>query len=175
MVGMATSHKYLLNLAPIGEHGKIMKTLYSIGHSNRSIKELIDKLQENKITDLVDVRTYPTSKYNPQYKKEQLKKFIENAGIKYHWRGRNLGGLAGNVKFNETITAILKNISEERRFCVMCSEARHQDCHRSDTIEKEVIKQGGEMYHLRWLSKAERDKIELGISQGNIFAKSYKD
>lgn len=152
-----------------------MKTLYSVGHSNRSAKELIEKLKENKITDLVDVRTRPYSRFCPHFNTKRIKESIENAGIKYHWRGKNLGGLAGNVKFNETITAILDFISEERRFCVMCTEARPEDCHRSDTIEKEVIKQGGEMQHLRWLSKAERDKIELGIDKGNIHAKSYKD
>ena len=152
-----------------------MKTLYSVGHSNRSIKELIEKLKENKITDLVDVRTRPYSRFCPHFNISRIKESVKHAGIKYHWRGRNLGGLAGNVKFNETITAILGHVSDERRFCVMCSEACPEDCHRSDTIEKEVIKQGGEMYHLRWLSKAERDKIKLGINQGNIFAKSYKD
>ena len=46
--------------------------LYSIGHSNHSIEKFISLLDENGIEQLVDVRTSPYSRYNPQFNKENL-------------------------------------------------------------------------------------------------------
>ncbi len=129
--------------------------LFSLGHSNKSIEDFIAKLKEYEITDLIDVRTYPTSKYNPQFKKEPLSHKLKEAKIRYHWRGRNIGGLAGNVLFKETIQKILNAIKKEdgRKICIVCSEAKPENCHRTQTIEPVVEKLGGKMEHILWTSK----------------------
>jgi len=132
-----------------------MKKLYSIGHSNRTAEELIEKLKENAITDLVDVRTTPYSKYNPQFNKDPLRAVIEKAGIKYHWKGKNLGGLGRNIDFDGTIIKMLGLSSDTRRFCVMCSESYPLDCHRTETIEPVVQEQDSEMVHILWSEKDE--------------------
>lgn len=146
-----------------------MKTIYSVGHSNKKGEELVELLLANGITDLVDVRTYPRSKWNPQFNRAELEVYIPKAGMRYHWRGNNLGGLAGNVDFNETITKLLNASSDERRICVMCSEAKPEDCHRSSTIEPEVIRQGGQVIHILWTPKKENAKMEESAQRQSLF------
>ena len=152
-----------------------MKTLYTIGHSNKSIADFVSKLKESEITDLVDCRTVPYSKHNPHFNRSNLQMSLPQRGIKYHWRGRNIGGVVGNVNFEETITAILQNISQSRRFVIMCSEGKPEDCHRKNTIEPEVKKQGAKVRHIRWISQAERDKIKHRAVQNSHIVKPYKD
>lgn len=127
-----------------------MKTIYSIGHSNKSEEELVAKLQKHGITDLIDVRTYPSSKYNPQFNRVQLERYIPQGGMKYHWRGKNIGGLAGNSRFEETIEKILGAVKDDRKICLMCSESKPHECHRTQTIEPVVEKLGGKMVHILW-------------------------
>lgn len=142
-----------------------MKTIYSIGHSNKKADELVKILQENGITDLVDVRTYPSSKYNPQFNRAQLEQYIPAGGIKYHYRGRNLGGLQGNVLFEETIEKMIASSSDERKLCVMCSEAKPEDCHRSQTIQPVVEKLGAQMVHILWTPKTDSDIIKERVGE----------
>jgi len=137
-----------------------MKILYSIGHSNKKEEELIEILQVNEISDLVDIRTYPSSKYNPQFNRVQLERYLPKFGIRYHWKGRNLGGLQGNTLFKETIKKILESSSDERKICLMCSEGKPEDCHRSQTIEPVVEEFGGKMVHILWTSKKGNDIIK---------------
>ena len=152
-----------------------MKTIYSIGHSNKKSEELVAILKENGITDLVDVRTYPSSKYNPQFNRAQLEIYIPASGIQYHWRGRNLGGLQGNVNFVETIQKMIEASSDERKLCVMCSEAKPEDCHRSQTIQPVVEDLGAEMVHILWTPKKGGDTINT-IQEATLFeSPQYKD
>lgn len=152
-----------------------MKTIYSIGHSNKSEEELVAKLKEYGITDLVDVRTYPSSKYNPQFNRVQLERYIPAAGIKYHWRGRNLGGLQGNTLFRETIEKMLEASSDERKLCVMCSESKPEECHRTQTIEPVIHQLGGEMVHILWREKTGGDKMkERTVDQNSLFGDEPK-
>ena len=132
-----------------------------MGHSNKSIEEFIALAKEYGITDIVDVRSRPYSKYNPQYCKDPFSARLGAVGIRYHWRGANLGGLDGNTNFDGTITKLLKAVKEkpENIYAVVCSEAKPEDCHRMQTIEPEVKKQGGEIEHIRWIPQSERDRI----------------
>ena len=64
----------------------------TIGHSTRTLEEFIHLLQANGVTCVVDVRTIPRSRHNPQFNKDSLHGSLEKAGIKYvHMTG--LGGL----------------------------------------------------------------------------------
>jgi len=144
-----------------------MSKLYTMGHSNKSIEEFIALAKEYGITDIVDVRSRPYSKYNPQYCREPFQAKLSQSGIKYHFRGKNFGGLDGNIQFKETITKLLSAIKNkpENTYAVVCSEAKPEDCHRMQTIEPEAIKQGGEVEHIRWITQTERDRIEQKSTQ----------
>src|SRR5437762_9284413 len=68
-----------------------MATLYSIGHSTRTIEELIAALQAHQIKTLVDIRAFPMSRRLPHFNRENLEKELPRYSIDYAWL-RDLGG-----------------------------------------------------------------------------------
>ena len=66
-------------------------TLFTIGHSTRSIEEFLALLSAHEIAVLADVRSFPGSRRVPQFGKELLRVSIEAAGIEYAWMPE-LGG-----------------------------------------------------------------------------------
>lgn len=85
-------------------------TLWSIGHGNRSLAELIAMLGQVAIATLVDVRAQPHSARHPQFNEESLREACGQANIVYHWAGRHLGGRR-EVRFDSPHIAL----DEERR------------------------------------------------------------
>ena len=67
-------------------------TLYSVGHGDRSLEELLEILRAAGIGALVDVRAQPHSSRHPQFCEDALRRALEPAGMVYHWAGRQLGG-----------------------------------------------------------------------------------
>ena len=66
--------------------------IFTVGHSTRTIEELLALLAANRIERLVDVRTIPRSRHNPQFNREILAAAVRRAGIGYiHLK--SLGGL----------------------------------------------------------------------------------
>lgn len=129
-----------------------MKTVYTIGHSTRSIDEFIELLRSQHITQLADIRTIPESRHNPQYQQEALSKSLVGAGIDYVYL-EELGGLRSGVKnsendawrnksfrnyadymqtedFRRGIDELLR-IGAEKPTAIMCAEAVPWRCHRS--------------------------------------------
>lgn len=72
-------------------------TICTIGHSTHPIDEFIEMLKSNGIETLVDVRTVPRSRYNPQFEQVALEKSLPSVGIGYQYM-KNLGGLRPKVK-----------------------------------------------------------------------------
>lgn len=68
-------------------------TIFTVGHSTRSLDELIGLLQEHGVLTLVDVRTVPRSHTNPQHNQEALQRAHPARGLRYEWLGKELGGL----------------------------------------------------------------------------------
>jgi len=130
----------------------IKKSLYTIGHGNRKSEDFLALLKEFGIEYLIDVRSQPYSKFNPQYNQNDLKFFLERNGIKYVFMGDNIGGRPKDtscydnegkvdyeaVKTKEFFingierlkTAYKKNIN----VVIMCSESKPCECHRSKLI-----------------------------------------
>src|SRR5688572_16240447 len=76
--------------------GKVASTqplvVLTIGHSTRTLSQFITLLQAHAVTCVVDVRTVPRSRHNPQFNKASLPGFLKKAGLRYvHVPG--LGGL----------------------------------------------------------------------------------
>ena len=129
-----------------------MNKLYTIGHSTRSIDDFISLLRMYKINQLVDIRTIPKSRHNPQYEQEQLKTSMENVHIQYIYL-KNLGGLRSSTKpslngawrnrsfrnyadYMQTDEfklglAELVEVSQNSNTAIMCAEAVPWRCHRS--------------------------------------------
>src|SRR5215469_3258376 len=81
-----------------GTSGEQMATLfYTIGHGTRSLPEFVELLQGVGVTFVVDVRTVPRSRTNPQYNRDTLPQSLEPFEIGYE-HVAPLGGLRGRVR-----------------------------------------------------------------------------
>lgn len=127
-------------------------TVYTIGHSTRPIEELVSLLRAHGVEALVDIRTVPRSRRNPQFEQQNLKRSLEDAGLEYRYM-RGLGGLRRpqpdsinlgwrNDSFrayadymqSEEFAAAVEELGELARHtptAIMCAEAVPWRCHRS--------------------------------------------
>ncbi|MEO8863255.1 MAG: DUF488 domain-containing protein [Candidatus Saccharimonadales bacterium] len=129
-----------------------MNTIFTIGHSTRTIEEFIDLLQGHGIKQLVDIRSIPHSRFNPQFGQDKLKQSLEDSQIAYIYL-KKLGGLRPLVKdsindgwhnksfrnyadymqtsgFEEGIDELIE-LSNNELSAIMCAEAVPWRCHRS--------------------------------------------
>ena len=128
------------------------KTIWTLGHSTRSLSELIEMLQSFQIELVVDIRSFPGSRKFPQFNKEALEFFLPQSNIEYmhlknlggrrkanpdskntSWRNAAFKGYADYMEtavFKEGIQE-LENSALKKRTAYMCSEAVWWRCHRS--------------------------------------------
>ncbi len=128
------------------------EVIYTVGHSTHPIEEFIRMLKAYRIDEVVDVRTIPGSRYNPQFNEENLREELGKHGIGYVWM-KALGGLRHTTK--ASVNAAWKNSSfrgyadymqtpgfaraiseliglgKEKRIAIMCAEVVPWRCHRS--------------------------------------------
>lgn len=126
--------------------------IYTIGHSTHTIETFIQMLQAHGVEQLVDVRTIPKSRYNPQFAQSAIKKSLEAAKIDYirmealgglrstneasinkAWRNKSFRGYADYMQTDEFARGIKELIrhSKQKRSAIMCAEAMPWRCHRS--------------------------------------------
>jgi len=121
--------------------------IFSCGHSNLPIENFCIELVNRKINVLVDVRTKPYSRWNPQFNRQILEHSLNLLDIVYVWKGQNLGGLGENVAFDENIKWLADLAKTGQRVVVLCSEKAYWKCHRHIVIEPELLKYEVEMEH----------------------------
>ena len=66
--------------------------IYTIGYGSRSIEQFIEVLQQHEIAYLIDVRSFPYSRYKPEFSKEALEVKLQQHRIRYVFMGDTLGG-----------------------------------------------------------------------------------
>ena len=146
-----------------------MATLYTIGHSTRSLDELVEALQAHSIQTLVDIRSFPMSRRLPHFNSESLEKASLAAGIQYVWM-KELGGRrkksledSPNValrndsfrnyadymltpEFGRAIAELIK-LGEQSRTAYMCAERVYFQCHRM-LVSDWLVAHGHEVLHI---------------------------
>jgi uncharacterized protein (DUF488 family) len=157
-----------------------MATHFTIGHSTRSLDELIDALQAHSIETLVDIRSFPMSRRLPHFNRESLEKALPSAGIKYVWM-KDLGGRrkksledSPNValrnqsfrnyadymlspEFERAITDLIK-LGEQSRTAYMCAERVYFRCHRM-LVSDWLVARGHEVLHIDDAKTAKAHKL----------------
>jgi uncharacterized protein (DUF488 family) len=140
-------------------------TIYTVGYGARTVDELIDALKQHGIEYLVDVRSQPYSKYNPEFSKSALQERIAQGGIRYVFMGDALGGrpndrscyVNGKVDYarlRETtfyrsgIERLHTALDKGLRLALMCSEGKPQECHRSKLIGETLVAENVEVLHI---------------------------
>jgi uncharacterized protein (DUF488 family) len=145
--------------------------LFTIGHSTRSITEFVELLRAGEVHLVVDIRSFPRSRTNPQYNVDVLPRELERFQIA-HMRIAELGGLrnrsagipaavngfwenrsfhnyadyALSEAFRSGLAQLLE-VSGARRTAIMCAEAVWWRCHRR-IVADYLIHAGRSVFHL---------------------------
>lgn len=149
-------------------------TVFTIGHSTRTLDEFISILRSYGVEKLVDIRTIPRSRHNPQFNMDTLAVNLRNKGIGYvHMKG--LGGLRRPLKdslntgwlnssfrgfadymqtedFAENVERLI-TLAEKKCVVLMCAEAVPWRCHRSLIADALTIR-GMEVKHIMSLTSS---------------------
>lgn len=128
--------------------------IFSLGTSTRSAEEFLSLLKEHGIEVAVDVRRFPTSRRFPHFRKEEVKRYLKEAGIEYHYLGDRLGGYrqGGYEAYMETEDfktglKMLEDLASKGRTAFFCCERLPWRCHRR-FIARRLQEQGWEVVHL---------------------------
>ena len=132
----------------------------TVGHSTRPLAEFIALLAAHSVSRLIDVRTVPRSRHNPQFNRDTLPAALEVAGIRYAhvaglggfrhthpgslnmgWRNASFRGFADYMQtpeFAENLAGLIEQATRER-IALMCAEAVPWRCHRSLIADALVV------------------------------------
>lgn len=145
-----------------------MRTIYTIGHSTHTIDQFIALLKAHSLQELVDVRTVPKSRHNPQFASDALAESLRQAGIRYRhlpalgglrharkdsintgWQNTSFRGFADYMATPEFQAGLeqLEMLAEQHTVTIMCAEAVPWRCHRS-LISDALTVRGWQVLHI---------------------------
>lgn len=136
-----------------GEHKReLLPTVFTVGHSTRSLEAFIGLLKEHCVKKVVDIRTLPRSRHNPQFDRETLPDDLKAAKIGYvhiaglgglrrrrrdspntGWHNSSFRGFADYMQakeFEKSLGRLIK-LAMRQQVALMCAEAVPWRCHRS--------------------------------------------
>jgi hypothetical protein len=140
---------------------KEMLTIFTIGHSTHPIQHFLELLQANAVAQLIDIRTIPKSRHNPQFNTDALAASLRVAHIRYvhmkelgglrqprkdsinlGWRNRSFRGFADYMQTEEFEAALDRAIelAAAHPSVLMCAEAVPWRCHRSLVADALVVR-----------------------------------
>jgi uncharacterized protein (DUF488 family) len=156
-----------------------VEPVFTVGHSTRSAEEFVALLKAHRIESLVDVRTVPRSRHNPQFNRDTLPETLRRAGIEYlhlaelgglrkaredsvntGWHNLSFRGFADYMQTPEFENGLarLMDLANARRATVMCAEAVPWRCHRS-LIGDALVARGAEVLELSSMTRAQPHKM----------------
>ena len=146
-----------------------MAVLYTIGHSTRTLDELIAALRAHQVQTLVDIRAFPMSRRLPQFNRDSLQETLPASDIRYLWM-KSLGGYRKKV-LDDSPNIALRNqsfrnyadymltpefaqaaselvaLAEHSRTAYMCAERLYFRCHRM-MVSDYLTAHGHEVLHI---------------------------
>ena len=129
-----------------------MPVVLTIGHSTRTWRDFLEVLRAHRVKRVIDVRSIPRSKHNPQFNRETLSTKLRAARIGYvhlrklgglrharrdslniGWRNASFRGFADYMQTSEFHAGLqrLMKLAAQKRCAIMCAEAVPWRCHRS--------------------------------------------
>lgn len=158
--------------------------VYTIGHSNVDVEEIIRLLREYGREMVLDVRSSPYSRFSPQFNRETLAESLWKAGIEYIYAGDRLGGrpryadascyeggklsrteLEKRRWYQEAIDRLVEVATGQT--AIVCAEENPKHCHRQLLIAQTLLDRGIEVQPIRGdgtLEEAEREPEQLSLS-----------
>jgi len=146
------AHRLRLTVERRAKQPDQSSVVMTVGHSTRTLKEFVALLLAHGVKQLIDVRTIPRSRHNPQFNRDRLPRPLQKAGIRYRhmaglgglrharrdsinagWRNASFHGFADYMQTPEFQAALeqLIQLSQKRQTAIMCAEAVPWRCHRS--------------------------------------------
>jgi uncharacterized protein (DUF488 family) len=137
------------------------KVIFTVGHSTRTVEELVEMLRAHGVERLVDVRTIPRSRHNPQFNRETISKALHNRRLSYRymkalgglrhasrnsinrgWRNASFRGYADYMQTQNFEKALerLVELAEQKSTAIMCAEAVPWRCHRSLIADALIVR-----------------------------------
>jgi uncharacterized protein (DUF488 family) len=159
---------------------KKLLRFYTIGHSTRTLAELVETLQAHSIETLADIRAFPLSRRLPHFNRENLERELPLAGIRYLWL-RSLGGYRKQTRkdspnsglrnasfrnyadymltdaFKSAIAELLK-LGEHSSTAYMCAERVYFHCHRM-LVSDYLVAHGHQVLHIDGMGAARAHKL----------------
>jgi uncharacterized protein (DUF488 family) len=144
-------------------------TLLTVGHGTAAAAELAALLRGAGVRQLVDVRTAPGSRRNPEVARTAMAQWLPEHGVGYRWearlggwrrdppdspdtalRNRSFGGYAAHMRTAEFATAVDELLAGAQQTCtaVLCSESVWWRCHRRMIADFAVLARGVAVEHL---------------------------
>lgn len=140
--------------------------VFTIGYGGRNLDEIVAQLKDWEVKFVVDVRSQPYSRYQPEFSRDALSAGLAGVGLEYLFMGDQLGGRPddpacytanGNVDyaavrrldvFRQGIQRLLTGCQRGYSLALLCSEGNPKNCHRSGLIGDELESRGVEVIHL---------------------------
>ena len=166
------------------------RTLYTIGHSTRATRELVELLRAHRVEQVVDIRTIPGSRHNPQFNRPALSRSLHAVKIGYRhlkalgglrharsdstnlgWRNASFRGFADYMQTDGFAAGLarLKQIATRRPAVIMCAEALPWRCHRS-LIADALTVAGWRVLHIqnRQTARPHKRTLFLKVRSGRL-------
>lgn len=160
----------------------IPPTIYTIGHSNHAAEKLVELLKRYEIKLVVDVRSAPYSRFNPQFNKKKLASLLAENGIDYDFRGDSLGGRPKDASvfneqeidytkirerdwFKDGLTLLCK-LGGRTVLALLCAEEDPGRCHRHSLITQALLEKDVKVMHIRGtgaLEDSAKDQEQLRL------------
>ena len=160
---------------------------YTIGHSNHGINRFLELLQDTCTDTVIDVRSIPFSRFNPQFNRKNLEKSLKESAIGYLFMGDQLGGrytdpslllpdgtinyqkVQETERFREGIGKVLELIASARTVTLMCAEKEPERCHRFLLISPALQNEGVSVVHIRADGTIQSyENLEKELSKDNL-------
>jgi len=168
------------------------ETLYTVGHSNRTLEGFLSAIKSHGITAVADVRSQPYSRMHPHFDREALAASLKAQGIAYVFLGKELGArtpdatcyvddkvqfdrLARTAAFKEGLERVREGM-KQYRLALLCAEREPLACHRTILVSRELSLRGLKIRHILSATEAEEHEQtterllhELDMGEGNLF------
>jgi uncharacterized protein (DUF488 family) len=175
-----------------------MKRIYTIGHSTRTLLELVELLREHGVTRLADIRRFPGSRRYPHFSGDSLAQSLPHEGIVYEhfadlggrrapqesspngaWENPQFRGYADHMATPAFQEAIDRLLDSDRTTAILCAEAVPWRCHRNLTSD-ELLRRNVEVVHilgpgsarqhtLNKMARIEANRVTYPPEQGQMF------
>jgi Protein of unknown function, DUF488 len=187
-IGAAKCHRRPVRLQLLeSEITRMDQHLLTVGHSNHSLEAFLVLLKKHNVHMLADVRSSPYSKYVTHFDREALQDALKQAGVKYLYLGKELGGRPDGAEFYDTDGHVLYyRLAESpvfldgikrleaglgwQRIAIMCSEENPAICHRHLLVGRVLTQRGVQVEHIRGDGDLLPDSaLQIAVVQRSLF------